>query len=148
VHAVQERSVWRSLLCGLFAGLAYLTRPEGALILPAFGAVLIALQLRSDWRCSWPRFFACGASAAATAALVGALYVGATGKLTNKPSPRIIMDPSLSADRSAGCGPQLFAAAVTNTDRRGLLCARSAWAIVTEINQGYHYLASIPMLLG
>src|SRR5439155_24248464 len=45
VQAVRARAVWHGVLCGVFTGLAYLTRPEGALVLPAFGVVLMATQI-------------------------------------------------------------------------------------------------------
>jgi hypothetical protein len=46
--------------------------------------VLIVLQFRSEWRCAWQRFFACGTSALVTAALIASIYVAATGRITNK----------------------------------------------------------------
>src|SRR5262249_4941662 len=90
VHAVRERSVWRCQLCGLFTGLAYLTRPEGLLILPAFGGALLMTQLFPSWRGTWRQFFECGLSMATTAALVGAIYVGTTGQISNKPVVRVM----------------------------------------------------------
>src|SRR5438270_4242069 len=44
--------------CGLLAGLAYLTRPEGALVMLAAGLALVGMQLVARWRRSWPAFFA------------------------------------------------------------------------------------------
>ncbi len=148
VHAVRERSAWRSQLCGLFAGLAYLTRPEGALILPAFAGVLIARQFRAAWRCSWRQFLACGASTAVCAALVGSVYVIATGHLSMKPTYRCIVEQEKASQlRDPAAGP-LFASAIPRTDTDAMLLVRSGWAVCMEVNQGFHYVAGIPALLG
>ena len=149
VHAVRERSVWRCQLCGLFAGLAYFTRPEGALILPAFGLVLIALQLRETWRCSWRQFGECLTAGVVTAALVGAPYYVATGTFSNKPTVREM--EKVAQLQEPHSGPLLFAATVTRPNQEhgsvGLI-SRSAWALGVEVNQGFHYIAGIPALLG
>jgi Dolichyl-phosphate-mannose-protein mannosyltransferase len=149
VQAVRERSVWRSQLCGVFTGLAYLTRPEGALILPTFAGVLIALQFRAAWRCSWRQFLECGTSAAVCAALVGSVYVVTTGHLSNKPTFDVMTHKkSVAQARDPLAGPQLFAAAVPTTDTETMLLVRSGWAVCMEVNQGFHYIAGIPALLG
>lgn len=96
VHAVRDRTIGRSVLAGLFTGLAYLTRPEGLLILPAFGLVLIAMQCRREWRCSWPRFVACGVACLISTSLVGAAYVVIVGHITNKPSAKETMKVAVS----------------------------------------------------
>jgi 4-amino-4-deoxy-L-arabinose transferase-like glycosyltransferase len=179
VHAIRERTVWRCVLCGLFAGLAYLTRPEGALILPAFTCVLIVLQFRSEWRCPWQRFFACGTSALVTAALIAAFYVAATGRITNKlsaietlnnlvklvaeifcaqESPAaaleggrcLFSDPGVGVPTPAtGSGSvHLFAVSFPTIDNKGMRLLRSAWALISEVCAGFHYVAGIPALLG
>ena len=43
-------------VCGLCSGLAYLTRPEGALIAAATGLVLLIVQMSPASRRSWPRW--------------------------------------------------------------------------------------------
>jgi hypothetical protein len=73
VLAIRERAVWRCALCGLIAGLAYLTRPEGALILPAYGSARNGVQFHSGWRSSGTRCSACGTATAWTAMLVGSI---------------------------------------------------------------------------
>ena len=149
VRAVRDREVWACQLCGLFTGLAYLTRPEGALILPAFGLVLIAMQIVPSWRCTWRRFLECGIAATTTAAVVGAIYVGATGQFSNKPATNVILQGIDPGTPQVRLGPaQLFAATVSPTDNANLRLAYSGWAVLAEINQGYHYFASIPALLG
>jgi Gpi18-like mannosyltransferase len=55
VIALRERAVLPCVLCGVFAGLAYLTRPEGLFIVPAFGLTLMLTQTRAEWRSSCRR---------------------------------------------------------------------------------------------
>jgi 4-amino-4-deoxy-L-arabinose transferase-like glycosyltransferase len=100
VHAVRERSVWRCCWCGAFTGLAYLTRPEGALVLPAFVAVLVAMQIWPAWRGSWLQFCKCGLAATTSALLVGSVYFGTTGKFSNKPTVEVITHEVVCADFS------------------------------------------------
>ena len=157
VHAVQDRGLGRSILCGFFAGLAYLTRPEGVFILAAFASVFITLQFRAAWRCSWQRFLACGTAMMLAAMLTGSVYVIATGRITNKPSfnnlwlrksaevgPAQWQEPS----RLAGGSHVLFAMIFPRTDSKVLRLQRSVWALMSELNQGFHYVAGIPALLG
>ena len=154
VCAFRERSVWRCILCGAFTGLAYLVRPEGALILPAFAIVLIALQLRAEWRWDWRRSLSCGAAVALSAMLVGSVFVYATGKLTTKPAATEMIKTMAAAAAPeqpalAGNGHLLlFAAAVAPTDDRTLLLWHSIVAFDTEIAHGYQYVGVIPALLG
>jgi 4-amino-4-deoxy-L-arabinose transferase-like glycosyltransferase len=149
VHAVRERSVWRCQLCGLFAGLAYLTRPEGAMILPAFGGVLIALQFRAAWRCPWRQFLECGTSAAVCAALVGSVYVIATGHVSNKPTVEMMThQETVSQVRDPLASPLLFAATVPQSTGGSGMLLRSFWAMCMEINQGFHYVAGVFAILG
>src|SRR5437868_4275151 len=44
VRALRGQSAARFAWCGFFSGLAYLTRPEGALLVVATGLVLLAMQ--------------------------------------------------------------------------------------------------------
>src|SRR5260370_40158607 len=78
VKAIQGNSPWRFGLCAALCGLAYLTRPEGALVLAASGMVLLGMQWVPAWRRPWPRMIACGSSLAVAALLVGSLYFGFT----------------------------------------------------------------------
>jgi hypothetical protein len=158
VQAIRDRSVWHCALGGLCAGLAYLIRPEGALILPAFGFVLIAMQFRSASRISWTHFLCCGTAMLLAAAFVGAFYVGATGRLTPKLSANQILinlwklvtglfGRSETPVALAGHW-MLFATSFPPIDNKALRLTRSLWALVSEINQGFHYVAGVPALLG
>src|SRR5207302_4023597 len=56
VYGMRARSAGPWLLCGLFCGLSYLTRPEGALILLSGALALAAAQMVATCRRPWRRF--------------------------------------------------------------------------------------------
>ncbi len=158
VQAIRDHCVWRCALSGLCAGLAYLIRPEGTLIVPAFGFVLIAMQFRSASRVSWTRFLCCGTAMVLAAAFIGAFYVGATGRITPKLSAIQILNNLwhlVAGLDGRGDAPvafaghwTLFATSFAPIDNKAVRLMRSLWALVSEINQGFHYLAGVPALLG
>ena len=156
VCAIRQRQPWHAALCGLCTGLAYLTRPEGALLLPAFGLALVAVQFRAEWCSTWRRFAAIGSMNVLGAVLIGSIYVYATGTLTNKPGPgrmlllRSVAQTTEDVKPSARAIGQrhLFAAAIPKTEDKTQRLFRSVWALISEVNQGYHYVAGIPCLLG
>lgn len=151
VHAVRDHSVWRCQLCGLFTGLAYLTRPEGALILPSLLIALFVAQIVPAWRSTRLRYLECSLAAATTAMVVGSIYVFATGQITNKPAANVIIGVNGAVDArqsSSTVGGPLFAARVAQSDHRSIHAIYSLGAIAAEINQGLHYGGAIPALLG
>jgi hypothetical protein len=106
----------------------------------------------------WRRFLACGLVTLSAAVLLGSIYVAATGRITNKLSAietlknlfdwitRIL---GASETQGAGTGSAfLFGASFPLTDSRWIRFQRSAWALVSEINQGFHYVAGIVALFG
>ena len=138
--------------CGVFSGLAYLTRPEGALIVPATGLVLVAMQFISTWRRSWVRALTCLAALLLTAAAVAGPYVLVNGRLTNKPTPRRLWEPGAD-EAPVGWhgvhGP--LTASVLAIYAPGTLKDRHLWglyAIATEVTKDFHYLAVLPLLIG
>jgi hypothetical protein len=74
--------------CGLAAGIAYLTRPEGAEVVAAIGVVLVARQSFASLQQPWIRV--CAQSAALTGGLLVFLgpYATVIGGLSNKNSVR------------------------------------------------------------
>jgi hypothetical protein len=153
VHAVRDRSVWRGALCGMFTGLAYLIRPEGLLILPALGLMLIVVQLVPAWRGSWTRFASCGAAAALSVAVFIGIFFSATGKITTKPSVRLTVGLAAATqvqpeDHVASGNRPLFAASFPRADQKGVQFQRSVWALCMEINHGLLYIAGLPALFG
>ena len=67
IGALRTASAFRFACCGLFAGLAYLTRPEGALVLVALGFVLVAMQAIRPQRRAEGWLSCCKASARSSA---------------------------------------------------------------------------------
>ena len=64
VWALRRGAAWCFALCGLFAGLAYLTRPEGLLLVAVVAGVLLLRQAPAAWRRPWRSYAACTASLA------------------------------------------------------------------------------------
>lgn len=178
VRGVRSHAVWRFALCGLFSGLAYLARPEGALIVVATGLVIVAFQFTPAWRQSWPRAVVCVAALLVTATAIGSPYVLVTGRMTNKPTPRRLWEsvglemPELGRaaeqerlrTRQDRPGRPPFDVASAPAVAGGPLTAsmlaiyapetlenRYWWglyAIATEVTKDFHYVAVLPLLLG
>ncbi len=158
VIAIRTRSIASSALCGAFAALAYLTRPEGLLIVPAFGIALLATQFRTEWRASWGRTFVCGLGMVLASLLFVSVYVYATERITNKPSAmdslrnlwKWLISLATSGATQAGLhgSAHLFAASYPASDSNAIRLKCSLWALLAEICQGFHYVATVPALLG
>jgi hypothetical protein len=173
VRALRRPSPVVFALCGLCSALAYLTRPEGALIAAATGVVLLALQWSPQRRLAWRTVLACGGSLALAALVAGSPIYLATGKLTLKPTGNDVMGLPRSLETEAGPGapdtgeagraprpaaastrrPQAAALlALWRIDLKGPFHKRSAlWgltALIFEIIKGTQYGAWLPALLG
>jgi 4-amino-4-deoxy-L-arabinose transferase-like glycosyltransferase len=167
VRAFRSPSPVLFALCGLCGGLAYLTRPEGALIVGATSLALLGVQFRSAWRRSWGNLLVCEASLLLAALVVGGPYVAITGHFTNKPSSQWLLEKSvqgrtaplpnqrLSLDKPPSPsarvvrGPVL--ASIWSAYAPPGLKHRHWWglkAIGTEVIRGYQYLFAVPVLLG
>jgi 4-amino-4-deoxy-L-arabinose transferase-like glycosyltransferase len=104
VRSVCQRSPVVSALAGGCCGLAYLTRPEGALVLPAALLALLVGQLVPAWRQSWARTTASMGAWLVAALLVASPYYLTTGWVTNKPSVAVALTgraPAASAESTA-----------------------------------------------
>src|SRR5262249_11688551 len=75
VVAFTRRSPWPFAGVGLFGALAYLTRPEGALIVAAAGVVLVALQALRTTRRPLGNFALSAASLALATLLIAGPFV-------------------------------------------------------------------------
>jgi 4-amino-4-deoxy-L-arabinose transferase-like glycosyltransferase len=152
VHAVRTSQPWRYALCGVFCGLTYLTRPEGALVLAAVVLLLLAMQLFAAWRRSWKSLSLCGGSLVVSAALVGSPYVFATGGLTNKPTPLQMFGQEVERHTEAPAGRVLFASVFAVWLRGdGSLAERTIEglkALSSEVIHCFHYVGVLPALLG
>jgi hypothetical protein len=172
-QALHSGSRRRFALCGLFCGLAYLTRPEGALLLAAVGLSLLGLQLVPAWRRGWRETFANGATLALAAFAAGSPYFLATGCFSIKPSVNQLMgkekesgpepNPRMRATGcaraafppdapQAGCGGPLLASvpAVMLSTEGPLVgrLVRGLWGLGAEVVNGFHYVGWVPALLG
>jgi 4-amino-4-deoxy-L-arabinose transferase-like glycosyltransferase len=165
-RALSGRSPLLFGLCGLFGGLAYLTRPEGALIVAATGLVLLAMQLVRKHRRPWRNALVCGGSLSLTAILVGGPLVVITGKITVKQSFNRSMGDGPRGETPAPAGDWPAPRAVTParpvmTASLGLPADwfgdhgkdrnRFWWglrALVQEIIKGFNYAVWVPALLG
>jgi hypothetical protein len=139
-------------VCGLAGGLAYLTRPEGALVVAATGLVLIGCQLAPRWRRPWRRVGTCGLGLALPALAVALPFIAVTGRLTTKPTATEILR---TVGREAPSGPgATFASAPlavwwTGTDpgpagRYGW----GLWTLAEVVTKGFFYVFWLPALVG
>jgi hypothetical protein len=147
-------------LCGLFSGLAYLTRPEGALVLVAAGLVLVGLQLLPAWRQAWPQWLIRAAALVIPGLILGSIYYLATGHFTNKPTVNHMLTTQAAAPRpgnvpapsaaapTAAAGP-LFAAFIKRVSADAWQrFAGAVGQLGTEIIAGLHYFWAVPALMG
>jgi hypothetical protein len=167
-----RRHSWHAFaLCGAVSGLAYLTRPEGALVAAAALLVLAGLQL-SPWRRPWRAAMSCAAALVAGAALVGGPYALTIGSMTIKPTGQILLGEaalwgqsrpatteqmnSVPTDSVSHARQRRFGSPVLLASTWGLyaptgLDSRLGWglrAVATEVVRGCQYIAWLPALLG
>jgi hypothetical protein len=79
-------------LTGLAGGLAYWTRPEGALVVGVAGLVLLGLQTSRRWHRSWRSVLVNGTALSAAALAVMVPYMLAIGGITVKNTPNIMIN--------------------------------------------------------
>jgi hypothetical protein len=79
-------------LTGLAGGLAYLTRPEGALVVGVTGLVLLGMQFRRGWRRSWKSVLVNGTALSVASLALMTPYMIAIGGVTVKNTPLIMID--------------------------------------------------------
>ncbi|MCI0378371.1 MAG: glycosyltransferase family 39 protein [Gemmataceae bacterium] len=145
--------------CGACAGTAYLTRPEGAIVGLAAGLLLLGMQLKPTWRMPWKRWLACSLALGCSAAAVGSIYVLATGKITNKIAPGLILD-NFRADSSLSesvkhwhrmpraLAASMFGATFRPSDSAAVRGTRSLRALGVELVHGFHYFGIVPVVIG
>lgn len=162
VWAFHRHSLLGFALAGVLGGLAYLTRPEGALSVLAIGGVLAAGQTVRGWRRPWPEALVCAGGLAVGALIVAGPYMATIGGFSVKPTAREFFwqrDPR-SVREHGEHGPQSSLA----VPRTALVASVPAiwwewgrgsppwwwgvWALAFEIVKGFQYLFGLPMLLG
>lgn len=91
VRAVRRPGVGGFLLCGMATGVSYLVRPEGLMVAATIALVAGALGISRRW----PRDLTAGRLVALGVgiALVAAPYMVLIGHVTNKVTPRQLLDP-------------------------------------------------------
>jgi hypothetical protein len=161
VVALDRRSPWPFAGAGAFGALAYLTRPEGALIVAATGAVLVALQARRATRRPWGNFALSAASLGLATLLLAGPFVLTVRGLTptytgNELLPKVGAErqPADSSDRGAAASlrPEVFgvywpgdiAGAGADADKR------MGWGLTTllgELWKGSFYVLGLPAAL-
>jgi 4-amino-4-deoxy-L-arabinose transferase-like glycosyltransferase len=166
--ALRTQSAVRFAACGVFGSLAYLTRPEGGLVLLATGLVLPCMGMirRGTWL--WRRVAKCTAALTLAAVIIGAPYVLIIGSLSNKPTPRKMLDPE--GNDATPMAPQLTRTLGAPISLSGMpgrhqpvmasllgiyaptdLNDRHWWAVYAignELSKGYQYGACVPLALG
>jgi hypothetical protein len=136
---------------GLWGGLAYLTRPEGAVVVLAVGLMLIGMQLAACWRKPWPRFVACLVSLSVAAGTVGGIYVVTTGKFTNKLAlGGLLLSTEAPTSREEQARSPMFASVFgvffKPTTHVPLRVGRSLGAMGSELSQCFNYVGWVPAL--
>jgi hypothetical protein len=162
VLAMRGSKAWVFALAGIFTGFAYLTRPEGALILPAALMTLLGMQLSRRHRRTLRELFTCGACITLMTVLVGSPYVFATHRLTNKPSVHQWLGRGISKLESVPHEPLatsqihsshpvfacLFGITLDLNDSAQRRAVQALWGMAGEFAKSFHYVAWPPVLLG
>jgi hypothetical protein len=132
-----QRPVWY-LVCGLATGASYLVRPEGLLVAAAPVAVTVGAILTR--RLAVGPAAVRGALLAVGVAVVAGPYMGAIGRLTNKPTGVDLQQPLgiETARQPVHAGP-LFAAWADPNQSGGERAAWGVKAVATEVGKGTHY---------
>lgn len=141
-------------LAGLFGGLAFLTRPEGALVVVALVGVLAGCAL-AGLGATRPRTAGCAAGCAIAAVAVALPYVAVIGHVTNKTTGIDVLRAAAgepAGEYQTGTGPRLAAPLAVYwsevKNRQRLL--RLAWslsAVGGEALRDFCYFGWLPAIL-
>lgn len=137
-------------LCGVAVGLAYLTRPEGALAGVAVGLVLLVMRL-VQW--SWGRVAVNGGALTVAALLVAGPYMAAIGGVTVKPSGKKWLGLEQQAQETpappvqSNSGQPLFAVWWSNRVEPAPL-PWAVGAVCRETVRAWQHVFWLPTLLG
>ena len=155
-RALRDGLAWQFIRCGFFAGLAYLTRPEGGADRRLRGADPSRGPGPPAWRRPWRTALTCGVGLGVAALAVGGPFVAATGRITVKPSATQVLQAALESQPAPGSGSPAVAMmplpifAVWD-DVPGPGPERSFWslkAVALELVKGFYYVGWLPVLLG
>ncbi|MFL5328482.1 MAG: hypothetical protein ACJ8C4_06165 [Gemmataceae bacterium] len=140
--------LWTMLGCGLAAGCAYFTRPEGAELVIAAACVLLTMAILR--RITWNQ------AALQTAALVAgfAVFLGpfyaTTGRLTNKPTARYLLGDETAKTSYFGAAPTktLPLAVWLQGDEASSKWVSAGKALIQEVAQSSRYAGLFLALIG
>lgn len=142
IRAREAGQIWRYALAGLLVGLAYLTRPEGLLVLPAAWVFVVGVQFIKNNAKSW-RQIGLGLTAFTVCCLAaGSPYYLATGTITQKPSVWSTIE-QLAEQPAAGGGPlfaSLFAANFPPSTQFQWQLWHTIRALCLELGQALNYV--------
>jgi hypothetical protein len=151
---------------GLAGGLAYLVRPEGAVVVLSIGLVLVGMQGWQAWRRGWGRCLACGVGLSAGTLALVAPFMLLIGHFTTKVSPIKMLDKVVEAPAvpvPVGIGSVPLASSLGGWELWGDFVPtgwekaesgrfeRIAWAgkiLGYTLMHGFFYVAWVPVLLG
>jgi hypothetical protein len=91
-HGLRKGSPWWFAAAGLCGGLAYLTRPEGAVVVAAVAVVLVGLQAFAAWRRPWLSFVQSGALLTWGVLTVAGPFVLIAGHLSTKNTSKKVIE--------------------------------------------------------
>lgn len=136
---------------GVATGLAYLVRPEGAMVLIALALALIVRQSASQWRQSWKHTALQFTLAVSCGLVIGSPYFLTTGRFTNKPTANAIIQGGEASRDEAGYRPlfaSLFAATTHRHEQPVRRAMASARMLGTEITHILHYTGVVALIIG
>jgi hypothetical protein len=155
VRGFRTGSIATFFLGGVSAGLAYLTRPEAALVILAALGILLFARFRGTLTWNWRRVGACSASFVMAAALVASPYWLAIGRLSNKPSVGEVIEGSACLEcppaPQRGVGLLLaarFMEGVDGEDWSGMGPLQALWEVLDEVGKALLYVLWLPALVG
>jgi hypothetical protein len=155
VVAFDRRSPWWFAGVGLFGALAYLTRPEGGLLVAAAGVVLVAVQAFHSTRRPWRNVGLSGAALTAATLILAGPFVYHVGRLSPKyTATQVLNEVSENHPRppAAAVQPAVFAVYWGGViDQAGEHAdQRTGWAvraIFDELLKGFFYVLWLPALV-
>ncbi len=146
VRARETGAIWRYVLAGVLVGLAYLTRPEGLLVLPAAWLFVVGVQFVKDNKRAWREIGAGLTAFTASCAIAGSPYYMATGTITRKPSAWQTIEEVTAGRMEYGHRPlfaSLFATNFTPSTNLQEQLQRTLRALFFELGQALNYIGGI-----
>lgn len=151
-NGLRRGSVVTMTLCGLCGGLAYFTRPEGALIVVLTGVVLVGLQFAPRWRRPWRRVLIQGAALSVAAAVIAVPFIITIGHLTTKHTSKSILSlPELKEPTSRAMPAASPPFAAWWPDLQSDPSTRIWWGALTLVEilaRAFFYVLWVPAALG